>query len=155
MSRILAAIFIAILAAGCQTTTGTALTDPDAIHQAGVSGPKPSVLTTKPIPQAKAEAKKIFTSPMQGFRVIRETNNRLLFGKTLPANVNDNNPLKGRTKGAPVGRLELTFTNENGKTRVTGDNWVLLNPKGKNKDPFNLLATPDGPRLQRKLNELK
>ena len=79
----------------------------------------------------------------------------MLFNKTLPANVNDNNPLKDRTKGAPVSFLELTFQTERGKIRVTGDNWLVLNPKEANKDVFNLLVTPDGARLQTKLNELR
>ncbi|MES0880807.1 hypothetical protein [Roseibium sp. SCP14] len=36
-----------------------------------------------------------------------------------------------------------------------GDNWMQLNPKGANKGKFNLLATPDGRRLQNKLHELR
>ena len=51
--------------------------------------------------------------------------------------------------------MEVTFRPENGKTRVTADNWMFLNPKGADKDKFNLLHTPDGRRLQNKLNELK
>jgi hypothetical protein len=147
MRKFLIASCAAAFLAACQTTDGGTT----AFSQAN----KPTVVTSKNMAAAKAASKAIFTRPTLGFKVARETDSKVLFNKTLPANVNDNNPLKDRTKGAPVSFVELTFQAEGGKTRVTGDNWLVLNPKEANKDVFNLLATPDGARLQSKLNELR
>ncbi|KZM47474.1 hypothetical protein OA90_25750 [Labrenzia sp. OB1] len=146
MRKFLIASCAAAFLAACQTTDGGTT-----FSQAN----KPTVVTSKNVAAARAASKAIFTRPTLGFKVAREADSRLLFDKTLPANVNDNNPLKDRTKGAPVSFLELTFQAEGGKTRVTGDYWLVLNPKEANKDVFNLLATPDGARLQNKLNELR
>ncbi|MES0884313.1 hypothetical protein [Roseibium sp. SCP14] len=146
MKQLILAACAAIMLTACQTTESGSTYAPDN---------KPTVVTSKSIPEAKAASKAIFTRPTLAFKVVSESSNQLLFSKVLPANVNDNNPLKDRTKGASVTVVELTFQPENGKTRVTGDNWMLLNPKGVNKDKFNLLATPDGQRLQNKLNELR
>lgn len=146
MKKLIFAAAAVVMLAACQTTGSGSGYSPDN---------KPTVVTSKTVLQAKQKAKAIFTGPMQGFSVARETPNLLLFSKSLPANVNDNNPLKDRTKGKPLAQLQLVFTAENGKTRVTADNWMILNPAGQNKDKFNLLATPDGRRLQNKLNEMR
>lgn len=137
---------VAILLTACQTASGVSGFSPEN---------KPTVLTSLSLPEARARAKAIFTRPSLGFRITSEAPDRILFSKTMPASVNDNNRLKERTKGDPLLQVELTFRPENGKTRVTADNWMFLNPKGADKDKFNLLHTPDGRRLQNKLNELK
>ncbi len=147
MRKFLIASCAAAFLAACQTTDGgtTAFSHGQQAHRRNI----------QELGGRKSRLKGHFTRPTLGFKVARETDNKVLFNKTLPANVNDNNPLKDRTKGAPVSFLELTFQAEGGKTRVTGDNWLVLNPKEANKNVFNLLATPDGARLQNKLNELR
>ncbi|MEP4034130.1 hypothetical protein [Roseibium polysiphoniae] len=116
---------------------------------------KPTIVTRKTIDQAKSGAKAVFNRPSLGFQTVSETGTHLLFSKAMPANINDNNSLKDRTKGRPLVQIELTFQQESDKTRVVGQNWMLLNPNGANKDKFDLLQTPDGPRLQARMNEFK
>ncbi|TYC63961.1 hypothetical protein FMN50_02020 [Rhodobacterales bacterium] len=146
MRKTILAIAAALSLSACQTAGG-----PSGFS----SDNKPSVVTSLSVPAAQTAAKAIFTRPTLAFRVTSEQPGRLLFSKTLPADVNDNNPLKDRTKGRPVSQIELVFQPVEAGTRVSGDNWILLNPAGANKDKFNLLETPDGRRLQNKLNELK
>lgn len=146
MKKTILAMAAALFLTACQTAGAPSGFPPDN---------KPVVVTHLSVPQAQTRAKAIFTRPTLAFRVTSETPGRILFSKTLPANVNDNNPLKERTKGRPVSQIELVFQPVAAGTRVSGDNWILLNPAGANKDKFNLLETPDGRRLQNKLNELK
>jgi len=147
MRNLVMAVFAAVTLAACQTTSAPGPYSADN---------KPSVVTQKSIPETKAAAKAVFTRPTLAFKVVRDEPQRLLFQKSLPADVNDNNVLKDRTKGRPLAQIQLTFEPApNGGTRVTGDNWMYLNPAGPDKDKFNLLATPDGARLQRRLDELK
>ncbi|MEP3047150.1 MAG: hypothetical protein ABJL55_18065 [Roseibium sp.] len=125
-----------------------------------LAGPKkPTIVTSKSMAQAKTKAKTkakaMFTQRTVAFRMTENTKTRMLMSKTLPANINDNNVLKNRTKGKPVMQVELVFASENGKTRITGDTWMLLDPKVKNKDKFNLLQTPDGKRLKKLLNQIR
>lgn len=146
MKPLIPVLLAASLLAACQSA-GPGLTPS--------LGGKPSVLTSKSVPDAKVRAVDLFTAPEQGFRVVDQTSSHLLFAKVMPANVNDRNPLQTRTKGKPVVQIDLEFDSEGAKTRVTGDIWMLLNPKGPDYDTFSLLETPDGPRLQRKLNEIR
>jgi hypothetical protein len=146
LRKLILAASAAVFLTACQTASGVSGYSPDN---------KPTLLTNLSLPEARAKAKAIFTRPSLGFHVTSETPDRILFSKTMPASVNDNNPLKERTKGDPLNQVALTFRTEDGKTRVTADNWLLLNPHGADKDKFNLLHTPDGRRLQNKLNEMR
>lgn len=146
LRKLILAACAAVFLTACQTAGGVSGFSPDN---------KPTVLTSLSLPEARTRAKAIFTRPTLGFHVTSETSDRILFSKTMPASVNDNNRLKERTKGDPLLQVELTFRSENGKTRVTADNWMFLNPNGADKDKFNLLHTPDGRRLQNKLNEMR
>jgi hypothetical protein len=146
LRKLILAACAAVFLTACQTASGVSGYSPDN---------KPTVLTSLSLPEARAKAKAIFTRPSLAFHVTSETPDRILFSKTMPASVNDNNPLKERTKGDPLNQVELTFLPENGKTRVTADNWLFLNPNGVDKDKFNLLHTPDGRRLQNRLNEMR
>ncbi|MCV0424136.1 MAG: hypothetical protein K5905_01555 [Roseibium sp.] len=145
MRKFILAALSALMLTACRTTDGVSIYSPDN---------KPTVVTPRSKPQAKAAEKAIFTRPALGFKVTQETPTRILLSKYLPANVNDNNSLKHRTKGRPLAQVELTFRSEGGKTRVTADNGMLLNPYGTDKDKFNLLQISDGRRLKKKLNEL-
>ena len=146
LRKLILAACAAVFLTACQTASDVSGYSPDK---------KPTILTNLSLSEARAKAKAIFTRPSLAFHVTSEASDRILFSKTMPASVNDNNPLKERTKGDPLYQVALTFRTENGKTRVTADNWLLLNPHGADKDKFNLLATPDGPRLQNKLNEMR
>ncbi|UES60226.1 hypothetical protein GFK91_31415 (plasmid) [Roseibium aggregatum] len=146
LRKLILAACATVFLTACQTASGVSGYSPDN---------KPTVLTSLSLSEARTKANAIFTRPSLAFHVTSETPDWILFSKTMPASVNDNNPLKERTKGDPLNQVALTFRTENGKTRVTADNWLVLNPKEANKDVFNLLATPDGARLQNKLNELR
>ncbi|MEJ8476647.1 lipoprotein [Roseibium algae] len=143
MKKFILAACAALALTACQTTSPYSTDN------------KPQIVTTKTVSEAKSAAKAIFTRPTLAFRVVRETPNTLLLRKSLPANVNDTNPLKDRTKGRPDAVIKLVFTPDNGATRVTGDNWIVLNPGHPNKDTYNLLDTPDGSRLKNKMYEIR
>ncbi|WP_119309751.1 hypothetical protein [Cohaesibacter haloalkalitolerans] len=113
-------------------------------------------MTQKSIPMAKVEAKRIFTRSTLGYSVTKETKTSLLFSKTFSESYGKNIvELRNRIKGNPVAQVELMFSKHGNRTKVTGDTWFILNPKGKNKDIYNTNHTKTYKDLKRLLAEIR
>ena len=105
---------------------------------------------------AKVKAKRIFTRSTLGYSVTKETKTSLLFSKSFSESDGKNIvELRNRIKGNPVAQVELMFSKQGSRTKVTGDTWFILNPKSKNKDICNTNHTKTFKDLKRLLVEIR
>ena len=113
-------------------------------------------VTNKSVAMAKLKSKRIFTRSGLDYRLTKETPTSMLFSKTFPKSYAENvNELKGRAKGKTVSQVELTFSKKGKQTKVAGDVWMLLNPKGKNKDKYNMKKTATFKALKKLMAEIR
>ena len=111
-------------------------------------------VTHKSIGQAKAKAVSIFTRSTLGYQLTKKTKTSLLFSKTF-AKTFIPEEFRGEVRGRPMVQVLLDFKPKAGNTLVTGDVWLMLSPREKNKRKHDLTETGTMPQLKKLMAEIR
>ena len=111
-------------------------------------------ITHKSVGQAQTKAVSIFTRSSLGYRLTKKTKTSLLFSKSFPKTFIPEE-FRNQVRGRPMVLVLLGFAPKKGKTVVTGDVWLMLSPREKNKRKHDLTQTGTMPQLKKLMAEIR